>query len=128
MTGKTNSEDSKKKSFKLRKSLLKATKVRAAMSRFMRSLKLKKKESEVPVESLENLRTQMLSVSNNDVLNLESTMTETHQSMYNVPTEALENRLTQMLSASNNDLLNLESTMTGALLLTPRAQMYLLGL
>ena len=70
------------------------------MTRFIRSLKLKKKRSEVPVESLENLQTQMRS--NCDILNLESTMTETHlltpkahrqhlrlQSLSDVPTEAL---------------------------------------
>ena len=80
------------------------------MTRFIRSLKLKKKGSEVLVESLENLRTQMLSVSNNDILNLEPTKTETYlltpkahrqrlrlQSLSDVPTKALENRLTQML-------------------------------
>ena len=80
------------------------------MTRFMRPLKLKKKGYEVLVESLENLRMQMLSVSNNDILNLESTMTETHllnpkahrqrlrlQSLSDVPTEALENRVIQML-------------------------------
>ena len=66
---------SKKKSFKVKKSLKKGTThVRAILNRLLRSLKPRKKSDEIPAEDLENRLNQMLSISTNDLLNLDSTL------------------------------------------------------
>ena len=74
MTGKITTS-SKNKSFKVKKSLQRGkANIRAMLIRLLRSLKPKKKSDEILAEDLENRLNQMLSVSTNDLLNLDSTL------------------------------------------------------
>ena len=74
MAGKMTSP-SKKKCFKIMKSLQKGTtNVHTVLNRLLGSLKPKKKSDKVPAKELEDRLTQMLSVSTNDLLNINSTM------------------------------------------------------